>query len=175
MKSFNGANDNLSRRDFLTTTGLGAGVSGLIGIGATRIAAAQGVTGTTTEEKEVLQVNRNFYSALQDLSLDRMDAVWVQEDWVKCVHPGYNLLEGWDAIRESWRDMFQNTDSMRVTAAVQFVRVQGSTAWVCCTEDTSSVSGGRTASGSAQATNIFERRNGAWFVVNHHSSPLLIP
>ena len=175
MKRPHDANEPFSRRDFLTTTGLGASVSGLIGIGATGIAAAQGVTGTTAEEKEVLQVNTNFYGALQDLSLDRMAAVWLQEDWVKCVHPGWNLLEGWNVVRESWREMFQNTESMRVTAAVQFVRVQGSTAWVCCTEDTSSSIGGRTASGSAQATNIFERRNGAWYVVNHHSSPLLIP
>ena len=175
MTASNTAERNLSRRDFFSMTGAGVGVTALAGIRSKGVAAAQVARRTTTEEEQVLEVNRNFYRALQDLSVEKMDAVWLQEDWVKCVHPGWNLLEGWKPIRESWRTMFENADFMRITVGVQSVRLEGSTAWVCCTEDISSAAGSRTNSGSAQATNIFERRNGAWYVVHHHASPLLIP
>lgn len=175
MTARNAAEGDLSRRDFFTMTGAGVGVTALAALTSTGVAAAQVVTGTTTEDGKVLEANRNFYTALQDLSLEKMDAIWLQEDWVKCVHPGWNLLEGWKTIRESWQTFFEATDSMRITVGVQSVRVDGSTAWVCCTEDVTSAAGRSTSSGSAQATNIFERRDGAWYLVHHHASPLLIP
>ena len=175
MTARNAAERDLSRRGFFTMTGAGVGVTVLAALTSKGVAAAQVARGTTTEDGKVLEANRNFYRALQDLSLEKMDAVWLQEDWVKCVHPGWNLLEGWETIRESWQTMFKDTDSMLIRVGVQSVRVDGSTAWVCCTEDISSAEGRRTDSGSAQATNIFERRNGAWLLVHHHASPLLIP
>jgi len=133
------------------------------------------ITEMTSEEEQVLEANKNFYSALQDLNLEAMEAVWLQEDWVRCVHPGWNLLEGWDAVRESWQHIFQNTNFMRVAVGVQLIRVENSTAWVCCTEKITSAAEGRFDSAYVQATNIFELRNGAWYVVHHHASPLPSP
>ena len=175
MTARNAAEGDLSRRDFVTMAGTGVGVAALTALTSREAAAAQGARGTTTDDAKVLEANRSFYRALEDLSLEKMATVWLQEDWVKCVHPGWNLLEGWEPIRDSWQTMFEGTDSMRIRVGVQSVRVDGSTAWVCCTEDISSATGRRTSSGSAQATNIFERRNEAWFLVHHHSSPILIP
>jgi ketosteroid isomerase-like protein len=129
----------------------------------------------TTEEEKVLEANKNFYTALQDLSIEEMDAVWLQEDWVRCLHPGWNLLEGWEAVRESWQHIFENTHFMRIAVALQSLHVDNSTAWVCCTEKISSASEGRFDSAYVQATNIFECRQGNWYVVHHHSSPLPMP
>jgi len=133
------------------------------------------LTEMTREEEQVLEANKNFYSALQDLSLEAMEAVWLQEDWVRCVHPGWNLLEGWEAVRESWQHIFQNTNFMRVAVGIQLIRVENSLAWVCCTEKITSAAEGRFDSAHVQATNIFELRNGAWYVVHHHASPLPSP
>jgi len=124
----------------------------------------------TPEEEQVLEANKNFYSALQNLSLEEMDNIWLQEDWVRCIHPGWDLLEGWEAIRESWQQIFENTRFMRVAVILQSIRVEESTAWVCCTEKISSASEGRFDSSYVQTTNIFERRNGGWYVVHHHAS-----
>ena len=126
----------------------------------------------THEEGKVLETNKNFYAALQNLSLKEMDAVWLPEDWVRCVHPGWDLLEGWEAVRESWQHIFQNTNFMRSAVAVQSIRVENTVAWVCCTEKIYSAAEGRFDSAHVQSTNIFERRNGKWYVVHHHASPL---
>ena len=129
----------------------------------------------TKEEEQVLKANQSFYSALQEMNLREMEALWLQESWVRCIHPGWNLLEGWDAVRESWQHIFENTNFMRVSVGVQSVRVENSTAWVCCTEKISSVAEDRFDSVYVQATNIFERRDGIWYLVHHHASPLPTP
>ena len=33
----------------------------------------------------------------------------------KCVHPGWPLLTGWDAVRSSWEAIFESTEEMRFT------------------------------------------------------------
>ena len=124
----------------------------------------------TKEEENVLEANENFYRALQELRLDAMEAVWLPEGWVRCVHPGWEVLEGWEAVRESWQQIFASTQFMRIVVRVQSVRVEHSMAWVCCTEKVSSAAEGRFDSAHAQATNIFQRRNGAWYLVLHHAS-----
>jgi|SRR5579885_2606408 len=126
----------------------------------------------TGEEEKVLETNKNFYRALQNLSLEQMECVWLQESWVRCIHPGWNLLEGWEAVRQSWQHIFENTRFMRITIGVQSVRVENSTAWVCCTEKLSSAAEDRFDSGYVQSTNIFECRHGKWYLVHHHASPL---
>jgi ketosteroid isomerase-like protein len=128
-----------------------------------------------SEEEQILEVNKNFYSALQNLKLEEMEAVWLQENWVRCVHPGWSLIEGWEAVRESFAQIFENTRFMRVAVAIQSVRVESATAWVCCTEKISSVAESRFDSVYVQCTNIFERRNGGWYLVHHHASALPAP
>ena len=82
----------------------------------------------TREEETVLEANQNFYRALQNLSLQEMDAVWLQEDWVRCVHPGWDLLEGWETVRESWQHIFEHTQFMRIAVGLQSIRVENSMA-----------------------------------------------
>ena len=124
----------------------------------------------TPEEEQVLEANQHFYTALQKLSLEEMETVWLQEDWVRCVHPGWEILEGWEAIRGSWQQIFESTQFMHIVMAVQSIRVENSLAWVCCTEKISSAAAGRFDSDFIQTTNIFKRQNGAWYLVHHHAS-----
>ncbi|HEY7617585.1 MAG TPA: nuclear transport factor 2 family protein [Terriglobales bacterium] len=127
------------------------------------------------EEEKVLEANKSFYSALQSLSLEQMEAVWLQEEWVRCLHPGWDLLEGWEAVRESWQQIFENTKFLRVSVGLQFVRVEKSMAWVCCTEKISSAAEGRFETAYVQTTNIFRQQNGGWYLVHHHASHLPAP
>jgi len=165
----------LSRRDFVKTTAVSITGTALAGIRPARAQTAKARTAVSAEEQKVLDANQHFYSALENLNLEQMDTVWLQEDWVRCVHPGRSLLDGWEAVRKSWQDIFDSTTSMRVTAAIQFVHVESSTAWVCCTEKLSTAVGERVSEGYEQATNIFEKRRGKWLLVHHHASPLPRP
>ena len=78
----------------------------------------------TPEEEKVLEANKNFYSALQSLNLEEMESIWLPEEWVKCLHPGWDMLEGWEAVHESWQQIFENTKFMRISMGLQSVHVE---------------------------------------------------
>ena len=120
----------------------------------------------------VLQANRKFYAALSSLDLQSMTEVWLNEDWVRCIHPGWAPLEGWPAVQESWQRIFENTENMHVSIGGVFVTMNGDMAWVACVERISTTAGNRMDIGYVQATNLFVRKGDVWRMVLHHSSNL---
>jgi len=125
-----------------------------------------------TDEQEVLEANRAFYAALQTLDLEKMEDVWLHEDWVACLHPGWELLVGWEEIRGSWADIFRSTLRMLVAIGRTLVRVHGDTAWVCCLENVTSTYEGGFSTALVEVTNLFIRHDGRWRMVHHHTTPL---
>lgn len=125
-----------------------------------------------TDEEEVLAANRAFYEALEALSLTDMEGVWLHEDWVRCLHPGWDLLVGWEDVRESWDRIFRSTEQMRVSISRPLVRVHGDAAWVSCTESVTSAFEEGFSTAVVEVTNIFVRRPGGWRMVHHHTTPL---
>ncbi|HEV2352270.1 MAG TPA: nuclear transport factor 2 family protein [Terriglobia bacterium] len=125
-----------------------------------------------TDEDEVLAINLAFYRAIESLDLSQMEAVWWHEDWVNCLHPGWDLICGWEDILESWAGIFRSTARLRVTISRTIVHVLGDAAWVSCIENVTSTyeSGFETA--MIEATNIFARRQGVWRMAHHHTTPL---
>lgn len=118
----------------------------------------------------VEEANRRFYRAFEALDLGQMDKVWAHGDHVKCVHPGWPLLSGWPAVRESWEAIFEGTGEIRFTIADEQIALQGEVAWVTCTENILSQVGGRVAVTSVLATNIFVLASEGWLMVHHHAS-----
>lgn len=123
-------------------------------------------------EEKVLVANQRFYRALEDLDLDAMDAVWLHEDWVRCVHPGWDMLEGWEEVRESWGRIFANTRRMKVSVSNLAVRVEGAMALLTCIEQVTSSFATGFSTAWVQATNLYVERNGDWLLVHHHASPI---
>jgi ketosteroid isomerase-like protein len=127
----------------------------------------------TGDAEPVRGANARFYRAFESLTLDEMDAVWVHGDHVACVHPGWPRLTGWEAVRESWATIFQNTVEMRFTITDVRVDVRADVAWVLCTENILSQARGGLAVTSILATNVFERHGAEWLLVHHHASHVL--
>ena len=133
-----------------------------------------------TAEEAVRQANIEFYRAFAALDLDRMHAVWLHEDWVECVHPGWDLLLGWEDVRASWARIFSSTERVRVEISSVLVRIEGDVAWVSCREHVMTAFAKDFSEAHLQATNIFVRRElpaeagggERWFLVTHHASPL---
>jgi ketosteroid isomerase-like protein len=133
-------------------------------------------------ELDVREANRRFYQAFAALDVEQMDAVWLHEDWVECVHPGWDLLLGWEEVRESWTRIFSSTQRVQVEISSVWVRVEGDVAWVACTEHLTSTFERGFDQVRVQATNLFVLREvpGAtgepagprWYLVAHHGSPL---
>jgi len=134
-------------------------------------------------EQAVREANRRFYQAFAALSLEQMNEVWAHEDWVECIHPGWDLLLGWEEVRESWARIFANTQRMKIEITSVWVRVEGAVAWVACTEHVTSSFEQGFDQALVQATNIFVLRapiadasvghaRPVWKMVAHHASPL---
>jgi ketosteroid isomerase-like protein len=119
---------------------------------------------------DVEEANARFYRAFETLDIEEMDRVWVHGEHACCVHPGWPLLRGWDAVRTSWQRIFANTGEMRFTLADVNVTVGGDLAWVTCTENILSEVNGRVAVTAILATNLFERSADGWRIVHHHAS-----
>lgn len=122
------------------------------------------------EQAAVEAANARFYRAFEALDLAAMDAVWLHDDHVKCVHPGWPLLTGWDSVRASWETIFCNTAEMRFTIGDVQVVVAGPLAWVTCTENILAEVRGRISVTAVLATNVFERTPEGWRMVHHHAS-----
>ena len=122
---------------------------------------------------EVAEANAHFYRAFETLDPSEMDGVWSHGDHVKCVHPGWPLLIGWDAVRQSWKTIFENTEEMRFTLSDVRVVAEEQFAWVTCMENILSEVRGRISVTSVLATNLFEHGRNGWRMIHHHASHVL--
>ncbi|MFY9222600.1 MAG: nuclear transport factor 2 family protein, partial [Blastocatellia bacterium] len=109
----------------------------------------------TLEQTAVEAVNAEFYKALESCNLAAMEKVWLHESWVRCVHPGSEILVGWPEIRRSWVSIFGNTHGMKVSLTNIFIKTIGDFAWVECTENIATFFEQGFTSGQAQTTNIY--------------------
>ncbi len=123
-------------------------------------------------EDSVRRANQEFYAAFESLDLARMEAVWAHDDLVECVQPGWDLLLGWDEVRERWARVFANTTRVRVALSGVRVRVEGTVGWVACTVRLTTAFAEGFDEAVVQATNIFVFREGKWQLVVHHASVL---
>lgn len=123
-------------------------------------------------EKLVEAANVGFYNALELASLEMMEEVWLHEDWVRCVHPGWDLLVGWRRVRERWERIFQNGQKMKVSPSQVWVHITGEVAYVTCTENITVYNDSSFDSVQAVATNMFVCREGRWLMAHHHASPI---
>src|SRR5215210_2195934 len=121
---------------------------------------------------EIEQANAAFYRALESNAIERMEELWAHDEWVRCVHPGWDMLGGWPRVRESWEMIFSSGQKMRATPSEVMVHVSGDLALVTCTENITVFNETSFDSAQAVATNLFIRRAGRWFMMLHHASPI---
>ena len=126
------------------------------------------------EVAEVEEANARFYRAFESLDLAEMERVWARGE-VRCIHPGWSMLEGWDAVRQSWEAIFRSSEEMRFSIGRVQARVVGDLAWVTCTESILSDTRGQLGVTTLLATNVFERGAAGWRMVHHHASHVLAP
>jgi ketosteroid isomerase-like protein len=123
-----------------------------------------------TDAEGLVEANARFYRVFESQDLGRMEAIWSHGDHVRCVHPGWCLLAGWEAIRASWEAIFKNSHEMRFSIGDVHAHAEGGLGWVTCTENILSEARGNISVTSVLATNIYERSGGEWLMVHHHAS-----
>jgi uncharacterized protein (TIGR02246 family) len=116
------------------------------------------------------EIEQQFYEALQRGDIERLMAVWSDDEDISCVHPGGPRVIGAGAIRAAFDAMFANgtidarpekvrrlqTHSCAVHSVLEQVRVMTEegpqSAWVI-------------------ATNVYVKGAQGWRLVAHHASP----
>jgi hypothetical protein len=126
------------------------------------------------EQKRVIEANESFYRAFESLDIKVMEKVWLRELYIQCIHPGWNMLRGWEPVMESWRRIFENTPDIRFVLSDVGVRIQGSIAVVTLYENISSAADAQVITVVA-TTNIYEKRLNDWRMIHHHGSPVAAP
>ena len=115
-------------------------------------------------EVEVAAANESFYAAFAGRDVGAMDVVWARTFPVTCIHPGWNVLVGRDAVMESWEAILSNPEQPRIVGGGAQAQVIGETAIVICRE--------LVAGNPLAATNVFVREDGRWVLVHHHAGPV---
>jgi len=113
---------------------------------------------------------QQFYEALQRGDIERLMAVWSDDEEITCVHPGGPRVVGAAAIRSAFEAIFANgavnarpekvrrlqTLSCSVHSVLEQVHIMSAqgpqTAWVV-------------------ATNVYLKTAQGWRLVSHHASP----
>jgi uncharacterized protein (TIGR02246 family) len=111
-----------------------------------------------------------FYDALRDGDLDRVMAVWADDEDVVCVHPGGARMVGPQAVRAAFEALFASGQLAVNPEHVKTVHTMGSAVHSVLERiDVVTIEGPRT--GWIVATNVYVKTGQGWRMVAHHASP----
>jgi uncharacterized protein (TIGR02246 family) len=111
-----------------------------------------------------------FYEALRDGDLERLMAVWADDDEIVCVHPGGTRLVGHAGIRAAFEAIFANGHIAVQPEHVQRVQSMDS-AVHSVLERLEIVTAEGPRTGWIVATNVYHKTAEGWRMVAHHASP----
>jgi ketosteroid isomerase-like protein len=124
------------------------------------------------EHEALRRANERFYQALEGLDLGLMEGLWLHEDFVQCVHPGWEAIVGWSGVRRSFEEIFASTRWLRVAPTAVREVVLSEVGIVSCAENITLGGGpdGDLDLAMAHATNVFRRTKDGWRMILHHAS-----
>ena len=124
------------------------------------------------DREAVLKANRAFYDAFRSLDSEKMEAVWLKDRRIVCIHPGWRKLTGFGPIMASWERIFENLFEVKFDLGEIDAMVSGDLAVVIVEENQTQHGLDGVVRSQVLATNVFERVGNAWFMVVHHGSPV---
>ena len=115
-----------------------------------------------------------FYEALQQGDLDKLMAVWADDEEIVCVHPGGGRTIGPAAVRAGFGAIFASGGGVPVRAE-QVHRIQqlGSALHHLVERITVPADGGGTQDAWVLATNFYVKTALGWRLAAHHASPAM--
>jgi len=115
-------------------------------------------------------VEAQFYDALREADLDKLMALWHDDDEVVCVHPGGARVVGPRAIRAAFEAIFSNGAIPVQADKVRRVQALGAAIHSVVERFMISTAEGQ-QSGTVLATNVYVKTAQGWRMAAHHASP----
>jgi len=115
-------------------------------------------------------VEAQFYEALREAHIEKLMAVWSDDDDIVCVHPGGPRVVGARAIRASFETIFERGGIPVEPGQVH--RTRSLDAAVHHLVETVAIAGAEgMQQGYVVATNVYLKTAQGWRMVAHHASP----
>ena len=129
--------------------------------------------GIDNENIALIEANKHFYEAFETLKPIEMQKVWARASYVKCMHPGWRILTGYDQVMESWQMIFQGASQMKFHLKDVDAKIIGRIGIVTLFEELTSInySSEVVYRTTVAATNIFEFFDDGWLMVHHQAGP----
>ena len=115
-------------------------------------------------------IEQQFYEALQHGDIDKLMAVWSDDDDIACIHPGGPRVVGPGAIRASFELIFGNGRIDAQPERVRRLQMQGAAVHHVLERVQAMTSDGP-QSAWVIATNVYVKTVQGWRLVLHHASP----
>ena len=117
--------------------------------------------------------NAAFYAAFQSLDLDAMANLWARGVQVSCVHPGWDLVLGYEAVMQSWKGIFDGSGEIHFRSEDAQITAGSNMGWVVSREILSTTVQSMTVENVLSTINTFVLESGVWRIAHHHAAPLL--
>jgi len=114
---------------------------------------------------------QQFYEALQTADLERLMAVWCDEEEVSCVHPGGPRVVGLDAIRAAFEHVFLQGAISAHPERVRRLHTNDTAIHQVLERVEVLDAQGQPGHGWVIATNVYLKTAMGWRMVLHHASP----
>ena len=111
----------------------------------------------------LLFANEAFYRAFADRDAEAMEAMWAEREPIVCMHPGWDVLIGREAVMRSWAAIVANPNSPDIACHAAIAYANGDMGVVACYEELEGQ--------FLLATNLFVREGSIWKICHHHSGP----
>ena len=115
-------------------------------------------------------VEEAFYRAFSALDHAAMRRVWSAGDAVSCIHPGGPLLQGQQAVLQSWSEIFAGSQPPRLAWERLSAVEAGDLAVHVTAEHIQSGDPDAGRGARVIATNVFRREAAGWLLIQHHAS-----
>ncbi|MBM4174589.1 MAG: nuclear transport factor 2 family protein [Ignavibacteria bacterium] len=123
-------------------------------------------------KNELIKLNEEFYSAFENLDIKKMETIWSNDDNAVCIHPGWEIIIGWQKIKDSWQKIFASDSLLKFTIRNPRVNVFENGGVVTCVEEIFVSTRDRISQTFVASTNIFKEYDTGLKLVYHHSSPI---
>ncbi|CAH1451569.1 unnamed protein product [Lactuca virosa] len=117
--------------------------------------------------RAIVNINHRFFDIIRERSIIQMGQLWLNADYVKCVHASGDIFTGYTRVIRSWQLAFNWELGIDFQIQDVSARVMSDMAWVTMKAYIAMDHSG------LNLTNVFEFHNGHWFLVHHHSSEMM--
>ncbi len=117
-----------------------------------------------------IEAEQAFYKAFSQQDVSAMMAIWLNTDYIECIHPGSRRLIGPHAIEQSWTDIFKHAEPLNFQVETQ-QRTQSAQLAIHTVTESITQTLPQQMLIQVYATNVYELTQDGWRMVLHHASP----